>query len=104
VLFPVDESVVPLGGSIVAVLVMLPLVAVTFAVTVKVTLPPLGKVGITIPAPCISATVVLPTVGHAAPPPAPPQVTPVTLIPVATASLKTALFAGEGPALLTMIA
>ena len=53
-------SVVPLGAAMFAVLLTLPATAVTVAFTVKVTLPPLGKVGMVIPAPCKAATVTLP--------------------------------------------
>src|SRR5436305_530053 len=96
-------SVVPPGAAINAVFVTLPLVAVTFSFNVNVTLPPDGKVGITIPEPCINATVVFPAVGQAAPPVALPQVTLVALSPAVAGSVNTALFAEEGPALVTTI-
>src|SRR5271167_2109970 len=61
-------SVTPAGAAILAVLVIVPVaLPATVALTVKVTLPPAGSVGTTMPAPCISATVVFGAVGHAAP-------------------------------------
>ena len=99
-LLPAVGSVVPTGAVTVAVLTMVP-VAAGVPVTLKVTEPPLGSVGITMPAPCIKAVVVLATVGQAAPPTGVPQVTPVTVRPAAAASWKMALVAGLGPALLT---
>ena len=83
-------------------LTMLPL-APAVPVTVNVTEPPLGRFGITIPAPCISAAVVLTTVGHAAAPVGSAQFTPVTLRLATAGSVKMALSAGLGPALLTTI-
>ena len=68
-LLPGVGSLTPEGGETVATFVIVELTApVTFPVTKKVTLPPLGSVGITIPTPCINATVVLPAAGHTAPP------------------------------------
>ena len=96
-------SVVPAGGATLTLFETLPNVAVTFASTVKVTLPPLGRVGITMPAPCIKATVVFAAVGQAAPPVGVPQVTLVTLRPATEGSLKTVLFAALGPAFETTI-
>ena len=93
-------SVVPAGGSMVAVFVTLPEVAVTVAVTVNVTLPPLGNVGIITPGPCMAATVVAP---QAAPPVAEPHVTLVTLRPATTGSIKNAPFAALGPLFVTRI-
>ena len=75
----------------------------TLPVTVKVTLELAGKVGITMPAPCIKATVVFAAVGQAAPPVGVPQVTLVTLRPATEGSLKTVLFAALGPAFETTI-
>ncbi|WP_457256840.1 hypothetical protein, partial [Pedococcus sp. P5_B7] len=73
-LLPPVLSLVPAGGAIVATLAIEPL---TPAVpeTVKVTLPVFGNVGITMPAPCINATVVAAGAGQAAPLIAVPQVT-----------------------------
>src|SRR5262249_57588649 len=85
------------GGSAVAVLVTVPEVAVTFAVIVKVTLPVLGKVGMIIPVLCIKATVVLPTVGQAAPFIAEPQVTPVALRPLRSEARRVGMEGGPGP-------
>ena len=90
-------SVVPAGSVTLAVFAIWPAVpAVPW--TVKVTDPPLGKVGMTMPAPCIKATVVLGTVGQAAPPRGVPQVTPETVRLATAGSLKTALSAADGPA------
>ena len=91
---------VPAGGAIVATLAMAPLTP-TVPETVKVTLPVLGSVGITMPAPCINATVVAAGAGQAAPLTAVPQVT-LVMVRLATAgSVKTALLADDGPLLLT---
>jgi hypothetical protein len=99
-----EGSVVPAGVAIDAVFDTLPdAEGEMLAFTVMVTLPPEGSVGITIPEPCINATVVFPTVGQAAPPVAEPQVTLVTLIQVAAGSVNTALLAGDGPLLETTI-
>ena len=88
----------------VAVLLIVPLAPLaTVAFTVKVTLPPDGSVGTTMPAPCISATVVLDGVGHAAPPVALPQLTAVTFRFAIAGSVKIAPLAAEGPPLLTTI-
>src|SRR4051812_36099154 len=99
VLLPGVGSVVPTGGATVAVLVTEPLDAVAVAVTVKVTVPPAGNVGIPPLAPCSSATVV--EAGHAAPPVTPVHAAAVLLSPVATGSVTTALFAADGPLLVT---
>jgi hypothetical protein len=101
-LFPGVGSLVPDGVAILATFTMLP-EAPAVPVTLKVTLPPLGSVGITIPVPCINATVVLPTAGHAALPVADPHVTPVTVRLLTAGSVKTAPLAPEGPPLLTTI-
>src|SRR6185295_10126866 len=99
-LLPPVLSLVPAGAAMVATLAMEPL---TPAVpeTVKVTLPVLGNVGMTIPAPCISATVVLPASGHAAPLSGVPQVTLVTVRLATAGSVKMALLAADGPLLVT---
>jgi len=59
-------SLIPAGGATVATLAIVPLTPAV-PVRVKVTLPPLGSVGMTIPVPCTNASVVLPGVGQAAP-------------------------------------
>src|SRR5439155_18863046 len=100
-LFAPFKSAVSLGAEINAVFVTLPLVAVTFSFNVNVTLPPDGSVGITIPDPCMSATVVFPAVGHAAPPVALPQVMLVALRPATAGSVNTAPSPADGPALVT---
>ena len=101
-LLPAAESLVPAGGVMVATFARLPLVATTVPVTVKVTLPPFGKVGMMMPVPCIKATVVLPTVGQAAEPVGNEQLTPVTVsMPGRAGSLKIAPFADEGPLFVT---
>src|ERR1022692_4274289 len=95
-------SVTPAGAATLAVLVIVPVaLPATVAFTVKVTLPPDGSVGTTMPVPCISATVVLGAVGHAAPLLGLPQVTLVTLRFATAGSVNTAPFAADGPALLT---
>src|SRR5438270_601586 len=102
-LFALFGSFVPPGVAINAVFVTLPLVAVTFSFNVNVTLPPDGRVGITIPELCINATVVFPAVGHTEPPVALPQVTLVALNPLTAGSVNTAPSAAAGPALVTTI-
>lgn len=67
-LFSGTESVVPCGGKTLAMLATVPEVAVTFAETIKVTIPPSGRVGMTIPSPCIRLTVVFSGAGQTAPP------------------------------------
>ena len=102
-LLPAAGSVVPLGTVAVAVLTMVP-VAAGVPVTLKVTEPPLGRVGTTMPVPCIKAMVVFAALGQTAPPVAVPQVTAVTVRPAAVASLKTLPLAGLGPLLvITMV-
>jgi hypothetical protein len=101
-LLPGVGSVTPTGAVMVAVLTIVPL-ADGVPVTVKVTEPPLGRVGITMPAPCIKTTVVLATLGQTAAPTGVPQVTPLTLKLATDGSVKMALFAGLGPVLLTTI-
>lgn len=102
-LFPDAGSTVPSGTVIVATFTRVPFAADTVPVTVNVRVPPSGKTGITIPEPCIEATVVFPAVGQAAPPVADPQVTVLTVRPAIAGSLKTALFADEGPLFATMM-
>ena len=99
-LLPPVLSLVPAGGAMVATLAMAPLTPAV-PVTVKVTLPVLGKVGMTMPAPCISATVVDAGAGHTAPLTAVPQVTLVTARLATEGSVKTALLAADGPLLVT---
>ena len=91
---------VPEGGAMVAVLAMLP-EAPAVPVTVKVTEPPEGKVGMMMPVPCSKATVVLGVVGQTAPPVVVVQLTAVTVRLATAGSVKMALLAAEGPALLT---
>ena len=91
-------SVTPVGGVILAVLVIAPLAApLTVPAIVIVTLPPAGKLGITplteFPTGDIPA-------GQAAPPVAFAQLAVMLVISVGTESLKLALFAALGPALL----
>src|SRR5450631_4045738 len=99
-LLPAVLSLVPAGAAMVATLAIAPLTPAV-PVTVKVTLPVLGRVGITIPAPCISATVVAAGAGQAAPLIAVPQVTLVTARLATAGSVKMALLAADGPVLLT---
>ena len=101
-MLPGVGSVTPAGGLTVALLVTEPVVAVTLALTVKTTLPPAGRVGITIPAPCNNGTVVLAAIGQAAKPVALPQVTLVTFSPATAGSVTTALLAALGPAFVTV--
>src|SRR5207302_887687 len=103
-LLPGVGSVTPAGAATLAVFAIVPVAPpATVAFTVKVILPPDGSVGMTMPAPCISATVVFGTVGHTAPLLALPQVTLVTLRFATAGSVNTAPFAAEGPALATMM-
>src|SRR3954464_4603483 len=97
VLLPGTGSVTPAGGATVATLVMVPLTAAV-PLTVNVTLPPLGKVGITSPA-CSCATVGEP--GHTAPALSAPQLAVVALKFATAASVTTAPLAAAGPLLLT---
>ena len=97
VLFPGVGSVVLAGGVTVATLVIvLPVPAVP--VTVKVTLPPLGKVGILNVPPCKEDTVG--EAGHTAPPVTLPQLTPDTVKFATPGSLTVVPLAALGPALL----
>ena len=113
---PGFESVAPEGAAILATFEIAPAsAAIVLAVrelvpmallemvafTENVTLPPGGSVGITIPVPCIRATVVFGTDGHAAPPLAPLQLTPVTVRFATAGSVKTAPSPDDGPELLT---
>ena len=100
--FPEEGSVVPVGGAIFAEFTMLP-DAPAVPVMVKVRLPPEGSVGMMMPVPCMRVIVVLAGSGHAALPVAEPQVTPVTVRLETAGSVKTAVFAEDGPALLTTI-
>jgi hypothetical protein len=100
-LLPGVGSVVPGGGAIVATLATLPVVAVTFAFTVKVTVPPLGRVGITMPVPSSNVTVVFGTVEQTAPPVVESQVTAVLVKPATTGSVTRALSAALGPLFVT---
>ena len=102
VLLPGVGSVTPAGGLMLALLVTEPLVAVTFALTVKTRLPPAGKVGITMPVLCNRAVVVLAALGQTAEPVGVPQVTPVTFRPATAGSVTTALSAALGPLLVTV--
>src|SRR6185436_2808845 len=99
-LLPPVLSLVPAGAAMVATLAIEPL---TPAVpeTVKVTLPVFGQVGMTMPVPCINATVVLAASGQAAPLSGVPQVTLVTVRLATAGSVKTALLADDGPLLVT---
>ena len=99
-LLPPVLSLVPAGAAIVATLAIAP-VTPAVPVTVKVTLPVFGSVGITIPAPCINATVVDAGAGQAAPLIGVPQVTLVTVRFATTGSVNTALFAADGPLFVT---
>src|SRR5688572_678891 len=93
VLLPGVGSVVPAGGATTAVLVTVPVVAVTVAVIVNVTVPPEGSVGITTPAPSRRATVV--DAGHTAPPVVPVHDAAVLLSPVAAGSVTMLPLAAE---------
>ena len=94
-------SPIPLGGFAVKVFVTLPLLAVTLAVTVKLMLPPLGKVGtVTVPASrlaMLSWPVPVPAVGQAAPPEAEQAPNEVLFNPETAGSNKLALLASAGP-------
>ena len=91
-------SVVPDGTVTVATFEMLvPVPAVP--VRVKVTLPPLGRVGMA-NVPAWSADKVE-LAGHAAPPVALPQVTPVAVKFATAGSLMVALLAADGPLFVT---
>jgi hypothetical protein len=96
-LLPGVGSVVPAGVVTPATLEIVPL-APAAPLSVKVTLPPEGSVGITIPAPCSNATVVFPAAGHTAPPLADPQATAVAVKFATAGSVTIAPPAGAGPA------
>jgi hypothetical protein len=98
VLFPGVGSVVPGGVDTVATLVIVPLVPAV-PVRVKVTLPPLGRVGIASVPACKAASVEL--AGQAAPPVAEPQVTSLAVKLATAGSLTVAPLAPEGPLLVT---
>jgi hypothetical protein len=91
-------SVVPTGGVIVAILVMIP-PPPAVPVKVSVMLPPLGRVGIAKVPDCKAAKVEL--TGQAAPPVAVPQVTPVAVKLATAGSPTVAPLAAEGPLLVT---
>jgi hypothetical protein len=99
-LLPAVLSFVPAGGATVATFAILPDTPAV-PLTVKVTLPVFGNVGITIPAPCINETVVEATAGHEAPPVAAPHVTELTARFATAASVNTALLAADGPLFVT---
>src|SRR5512141_2259079 len=99
-LLPGTPSLIPEGGATVATLAIAPLTPAVPA-RVKVTLPPLGSVGMTMPLPCSSASVVFGPVGQAAPPVGPPHVTVVALKLATAGSVTTALLAAAGPLLVT---
>jgi len=95
------------GTAIVAFLVTTPAgaVAATLAVIVKVATPPLGRVGITKPAPCIKAIAAVPgavIVGHTALPDA-EQVSELTVRLATTGDLKIAPLAALLAALLVLL-
>ena len=94
-------SFVPTGVKILAAFTSgLGAFPATVPMTVNVRLLPDGSVGITMPAPCIAATV---DTGQIAPPVSLPQVTLETESPVMLGSVKIAPSAGLGPALATTI-
>lgn len=96
VLLPSVGSITPAGGVVVATFVMVePVPAVP--VKVRVTLPPLGKVGIASVPACKAAKVGL--AGQTAPPVAVPQVTPLAVKLATTGSLTVAPLAADGPLL-----
>jgi len=104
-LLPGVGSVTPAGAAILAVFPIVPVAPIaTVALTVNVTLPPDGSVGMTMPAPCINATVVFGAAGHAAPPLALPQLTPVMFRFVAAGSVNTAPSADDETIRLTPLA
>ncbi|HET7064749.1 MAG TPA: hypothetical protein VFI49_10790 [Rudaea sp.] len=96
-LLPGTGSVMPPGGATVAALAIAPLTPAV-PLTVSVTLPPLGSVGIAKPT-CNCATVG--ETGHTAPPLCDPQLTFAAVKFATAASVTTAPFAAAGPALLT---
>jgi hypothetical protein len=98
VLFPGVGSVIPGGVDTVATLVIVPLVPAV-PVRVKVTLPPLGRVGIAKVPDCKAAKVEL--TGQAAPPVGEPQVTPVAVKLATAGSPTVAPLAADGPLLVT---
>ena len=98
VLFPGVGSVNPAGVETVTMLVMVPLVPAV-PVRVKVTLPPLGRVGIAKVPACKADTVEL--TGQAAPPVGEPQVTVLAVKLATTGSLMVAPLAAKGPLLVT---
>ena len=91
-------SVVPAGSVAVTALVTEPLVAVTFAFTVKVSDPPEGNVATVTPLSKLAGV----TVGHTALPAA-TQLTAVLVRPVAAGSVTTVPLAVLGPLLVSTI-
>jgi hypothetical protein len=91
-------SVVPGGVDTVATLVIVPLVPAV-PVRVKVTLPPLGNVGIASVPACKAATVGL--AGQTAPPEADAHTRPVAVKLATNASPTVAPLAADGPLLVT---
>ena len=89
----------PAGGVTPATLVMLAAPAVPL--TVNVTVPPFGKVGMEMPAPCKLATVSTALLGHTAPPETAVHATAVAVKLATAGSCTTVPFAASGPALAT---
>ena len=98
VLFPGVGSVTPDGGVTLAIFVIVPL-APAVPVILKVTVPPLGKVGnVKVP-----KLVWLPIGGHPAPPVVEVQPMPVTVKLATAGSVTVVLFAALGPLFVTII-
>jgi hypothetical protein len=98
VLLPELGSVTPGGTATIAVLVIVAALP-PVPVNVKVTLPPLGNVGIVKVPACKADKVEL--AGQAAPPVAEPQVTSLAVKLATAGSLMVAPLAAEGPLLVT---
>ena len=96
VLFAGVGSVIPEGGVTLAMFVIVPL-APAVPVTVKVTLPPLGKVGMVTAPDCKLVTVRLAVEGHVAEPVTDEQLTPVAVKFGTLGSLTVELFAVPEP-------
>ena len=95
-------SVTPTGGVTLALLLMAPLlVGLTVPAIVKLALPPAGKTGIKPLTTFAPETATL--AGHTAPPEALEQLADIALTSVGTESVKLALLAALGPALLIII-
>ena len=91
-------SVTPAGAVTVAVLdSVLPLLAVTVPLMVKVTLPPAGSVVLLL----LTVEPATLTAPQAAPPAGLPQLAVMLPMPAGSVSAKLAPFAADGPALLT---